>query len=172
MPYRALLRHVNGPFSPRTSGNTFSSGQNTSSITISPVMLVRSPTLPWIAGAVRPFQPFSSTNPRITSASSFAHTTKTSAIGLFVIHDLVPVRLKPPSTLRARVVMLPGSEPALGSVSPKQPIQAPVASFGRYFCFCASVPNSLIGTMTSDPWTLIIERNPESMRSTSRATRP
>jgi hypothetical protein len=60
----------------------------------------------------------------------------------------------------------------LGSVRPKQPISSPVASFGRYLRFCASVPNSLIGTMTSDPCTLIIERNPESTRSTSRATSP
>jgi len=58
----------------------------------------------------------------------------------------------------ARVVMLAGSEPAFGSVSPKQPIHSPVASFGRYFCFCASVPNALIGTITSDDCTDIIER--------------
>ena len=68
--------------------------------------------------------------------------------------------------------MPPGSEPAFGSVRPKQPIHSPVASFGRYFCFCASVPNSLMGTITSEPCTLIIERKPESTRSTSRATSP
>jgi hypothetical protein len=60
--------------------------------------------------------------------------------------------------LRARVTMLPGSEPWFGSVRPKQPIHSPRASFGRYFCFCASVPNSLIGTITSELCTLIIER--------------
>ena len=68
--------------------------------------------------------------------------------------------------------MLPGSEPALGSVSPKQPIHSPVASRGRNFRFCASVPNSLIGTITREPCTLIIERKPESTRSISRATSP
>ena len=46
--------------------------------------------------------------------------------------------------------MLPGSEPWFGSVRPKQPIHWPLASLGRYFCFCASVPNSLIGTITSE----------------------
>ena len=97
---------------------------------------------------------------------------KTSAIGLLVIQALVPVSWKPPSTFFARVVMLPGSDPSSVSVRPKQPIHSPVASFGRYFFFCASVPNSLIGTITSEPCTLIIERKPESMRSTSRATRP
>ena len=54
-------------------------------------MLVRRPTLPWMGGAVRPFMPFSNTNPRISSASSLAQMMKTSAIGLLLIHDLVPV---------------------------------------------------------------------------------
>ena len=74
--------------------------------------------------------------------------------------------------MRARVTMLPGSEPWSGSVRPKQPIHSPVASLGRYFCFVASLPNSKIGTMTSEDCTLIIERKPESTRSTSRAIRP
>ena len=82
---------MNGPFSPRTSGNAFSSGQNTSSMTISPVKLVRRPILPWIGGADSPFQPFSRMNPRISSASSLAQTMKTSAIGLLVIQVLLPV---------------------------------------------------------------------------------
>ena len=33
-----------------------------------------------------------------------------------------------------------GSEPASGSVRPKQPIHSPEASFGRYFLRCSSVP--------------------------------
>jgi len=41
---------VNGPFNPCTSGKAFSSGQNTPSITISPVMEARKPTLPWMRG--------------------------------------------------------------------------------------------------------------------------
>jgi hypothetical protein len=54
--------------------------------------------------------------------------------------------------------MLPGSEPWLGSVRPKQPISSPVASFGKYLRLVASLPNSLIGTITSEVCTLIIER--------------
>ncbi len=54
--------------------------------------------------------------------------------------------------------MLPGSLPWLGSVRPKQPTHSPRASLGRYFCFCASVPKSLIGTITRLLCTLIIER--------------
>ena len=33
-----------------------------------------------------------------------------------------------------------GSEPASGSVRPKQPISSPAARPGRYFSFCASLP--------------------------------
>ncbi len=54
--------------------------------------------------------------------------------------------------------MLPGSEPWSGSVRPKQPIHSPLASLGRYFCFWASVPNSWIGSITSELCTLIMER--------------
>ena len=54
--------------------------------------------------------------------------------------------------------MEPGSEPWSGSVRPKQPMNSPEASLGRYFCFWASVPNSLIGTITSDDCTEAIER--------------
>jgi hypothetical protein len=84
---------VNGPFNPRSSREAFSSGQKTSSSTISPVMEARRLTLPWMAGALRPFQPFSSTKPRIAPASSLAQTTNTSAIGLLVIHILLPESL-------------------------------------------------------------------------------
>src|SRR3546814_2867883 len=36
--------------------------------------------------------------------------------------------------------MLPGSEPAPGSVSPKQPTSSPLARLGRYFRRCSSDP--------------------------------
>ena len=43
--------------------------------------------------------------------------------------------------LIARVVMPAGSDPWSGSVRPKQPTHSPDASFGRYFCRWASLPN-------------------------------
>ena len=73
-------------------------------------------------------------------SSVFAQTTKTSAMGELVIHILLPVSRQPPSTVRARVCIDPGSEPWSGSVSPKQPTHSPLASRGRYFSRCASVP--------------------------------
>src|SRR5687767_15228318 len=120
-------------------------------------MEVRRPTLPWMAGALRFLKDFSSTKPRMSSPS-FAHTTNTSAIGELEIHVFVPVRLYPPGTFFARVCIEPGSEPWLGSVRPKQPIHSPLASLGKYFFFVSGLPNSKIGSMTSDDCTLIIER--------------
>ena len=73
-------------------------------------------------------------------SSFLAQTTKTSAMGELEIQFFAPERRKPPSTVRARVVMLPGSEPESGSVRPKQPMASPAASRGSHACFCASVP--------------------------------
>jgi len=111
-----------------------------------------------MAGADSPFHPFSRTNPRIVPSSSLAHTTNTSAIGELVIHIFVPLISQPPSTLRARDFIPPGSEPWSGSVSPKQPTSSPVARRGRYFCFCSSVPNVLMGCMTRLDCTDIADR--------------
>ena len=77
--------------------------------------------------------------PRILP-SSFAQTMQRSAIGAFEIHILAPLSLKPFGTFSARVTMPPGSEPKSGSVRPKQPISSALASFGRYFRRCASLP--------------------------------
>ena len=48
-------------------------------------------------------------------------------------------------SLRARVRMDPGLEPASGSVSPKQPRISPSAILGRYFCFCSSAAEGVDG---------------------------
>ena len=94
MPKRARVRQPNGPLRPETLGSRFSSGTTTPSITTSPVIEARSDSLPPIFGAERPFMPFSSTKPRISSpwAADFAQTTNTSASGALEIHILVPVR--------------------------------------------------------------------------------
>ena len=78
----------------------------------------------------------------MSPASSFAHTTSTSAIGALVIQVFEPFSRKPPSTFFARVRMEAGSEPASGSVRPKQPTNSPVRNFGRYFCRWSSDPNA------------------------------
>ena len=80
-------------------------------MTISPVGLARRLNFPSIPGVDSPFMPRSRRNPRIAPSSSFAQTTMTSAIGAFEIHILAPLNRYPPATLRALVVMDPGSEP-------------------------------------------------------------
>jgi hypothetical protein len=79
---------------PLISGNRFSSGTSTPSITISPVIEALSDNFSPIFGADRPAMPFSRTKPRIAPpcASDFAQTTKTSAMGELVIHIFEPVR--------------------------------------------------------------------------------
>mmetsp|Transcript_526 Transcript_526/g.1579 ORF Transcript_526/g.1579 Transcript_526/m.1579 type:complete len:264 (+) Transcript_526:1980-2771(+) len=159
MPKRALLRQLNGPVRPLTLGSMFSAGTLTSSIKIMPVLEARRENLPSIVGAERPGMSFSRMKPRMSPSSSLAHTTKTSASGELVIQFLEPLRMKLPSAcLRARDSMLEGSLPWLGSVRPKQPILRPEASSGRYFFFCSSEPQSLMGPMTRLDCTDMAER--------------
>ena len=65
-----------------------------------------------------------------------------------------------------------GLLPKSGSVRPKQPISSPRVIFGRYFCFCSSLPKAQIGYMASEPCTEQNERMPESQRSSSCIARP
>ena len=68
--------------------------------------------------------------------------------------------------------MLAGSLPAVGSVSPKQPISSPVAIPGSQRCFCSSRPNLWIALIASEPCTQTKVRSPESPASSSMAARP
>ena len=65
---------------------------------------------------------FSTMKPRIAPSSVRAQTIATSAIVPFVIHIFAPFRIQSEPSRRAWVRIEPGSEPASGSVSPKQPI--------------------------------------------------
>ena len=68
--------------------------------------------------------------------------------------------------------MPPGSLPAVGSVSPKQPISSPLAMPGSHCCFCSSEPCLWMALIASDPCTETKVRRPESPASSSRAVRP
>ncbi len=56
--------------------------------------------------------------------------------------------------------MLAGSEPASGSVSPKQPMASPVAIRGSHSSFCASDPCFQMAYIASDPCTETSDRTP------------
>ena len=66
----------------------------------------------------------------------------------------------------------PGSEPASGSVSPKQPIASPACIGGSQRCFCSSDPQRQIANIASDPCTETSERTPESPASSSMHVKP
>ena len=66
----------------------------------------------------------------------------------------------------------PGSDPASGSVSPKQPTASPAAIRGSHSCFCSSEPNAWMAYIASDPCTDTSDRMPESTASSSRQARP
>ena len=94
---------------------------------------------------------FSTMKPRIAPSSVLAHTIAMSAIVPFVIHIFAPFRIQSDPSRRACVRMEPGSEPASGSVSPKQPMISPVCIGGSQRSFCSSEPNFQMGNIASDP---------------------
>ena len=107
---------------------------------ISPVTEARRESLRWISAVENPGSPFSTMKPAKPGfpsprSSVRAQTTATSATGALVIHIFVPLRIQsassPARARTARVRMFAGSEPASGSVSPKQPRVVPAAMPGR-----------------------------------------
>ncbi len=141
MPYRALSRHCSAAPTPRALGSRFSLGTFTSLKTSSPVTLVRSDHLLVISGVVKPSIPRSKIIPCTRPAGFRAQTTATSANGALEIQVFEPFKIYSPSTSVRRDCMPAGLEPWSGSVRPKQPRNSPEANLGKYFCFCASVPN-------------------------------
>ncbi len=102
------------------------------------------------------FSPFSSrrstTNSVIpawrSSGSVLATRTMKSARGPLVMKVLEPL-ITYSSPSRIAVVRMPAtSEPAPGSVIPRQPIFSPFRPGSRYLRFCSSVPSRWIGGRT------------------------
>src|SRR5690606_23983644 len=61
-----------------------------------------------------------------------------------VIQFLVPFSTHSSPSLVAVQRILPASLPVLASVRPQAPIHWPLASLGRYFFFCSSLPKAMI----------------------------
>src|ERR1700761_7407988 len=121
--------------------------------------------------AVNPGVLVGTTKPR-TPSSVTAQTIATSATEPLVIHILRPLRIQSDPSRLARVVIAAGSEPASGSVSPKQPSSSPAAMPGNHCCFCSSEPNRQIANIANEPCTDTIDRIPESAASNSVHARP
>jgi hypothetical protein len=118
-----------------------------------------------------PSVPRSIKNPLIPS-SVFAQTIAKSAIEASEIHCFRPLSTQPAWTFLALVSIEAGSEPALGSVSPKQPIASPLARAGSQRRFWASEPKRQMGYMTSAEMTAIKLLRLESSLSASWHTTP
>ena len=121
---------------------------------------------------MKPGVPFSTRKPLIAPSSVRAQTMATSAIVPFVIHILAPFRIQSEPSRRACVRIEPGSEPASGSVRPKQPIASPACIGGSQRCFCSSEPHFQIENIASEPCTETALRTPESPASSSRQVSP
>ena len=63
------------------------------------------------------------------------------SVPALVMNCLAPSIVHSPSASRARVLTLPASEPASGSVSPNAPSRSPEHSRGSHSRFCSSLPN-------------------------------
>ena len=68
-------------------------------------------------------------------------TTPEMSVPALVMNCLAPSITHSPSSRRARVRVLPASEPASGSVSPNAPSGSPEHSRGSHSRFCSSLPN-------------------------------
>jgi hypothetical protein len=83
----------------------------------------------------------STRNAENLSPSIFAITRNRSAHFALEIHIFVPFSTNLSPRRSARVVAESASLPEFGSLSAYAPIHSPLVRRGRYWAFCASVPN-------------------------------
>ena len=84
-----------------------------------------------------------------------------------VMNCLAPLTTHSPPSSFAVVRVLPASEPASGSVSPKAASLRPAHSSGIHSAFCSSVPQRLIGIVPSEVWAASVMQTDESTRASS-----
>ncbi len=89
------------------------------------------------------------------------------SVPALVMNCLAPSITQWPSSWRARVLTLPASLPASGSVSPNAPSCSPEHSFGIHSRFCSSEPNSQIGWVPSEVCAHRVIATLESIRVSS-----
>jgi hypothetical protein len=90
-----------------------------------------------------------------------------------VMNCLTPLSTQWSPSRTALVRIAAASEPTCGSVRQKQPSHSPLASFFRYFSFCASVPKALIGPQTTEFCTLMmvdVAPSPAAISSSASAS--
>ena len=82
-----------------------------------------------------------SRSPPLLFVTAVITTSPEMSVPALVMNCLAPLMTHSPSSRTARVLMLPASEPASGSVNPNAPRRSPLQSRGSHRCFCSSEPN-------------------------------
>jgi len=77
-------------------------------------------------------------------------TQAVMSVPALVMKIFEPLTIQAPSRSSAAVRVLPASEPASGSVSPKAASFLPEARSGNHRCFCSSSPKRRIGIVPSE----------------------
>src|SRR5262245_6756802 len=108
-------------------------------------------------------------NPENFSPSTLANTVSTSAKPPLVIHIFSPFRTQwfPSSLNRAVDFAASASDPEPDSLKQYALIHSPEPIFGKYFCFCSSVPKRTIG---SSPILLVAPKPVENEASPDRCS--
>src|SRR5436309_8935697 len=164
-PYIAISKPC--PSSP----TRFSAGTSTFSKKSSPVDPAQMPSLFSVSAVVKPGMPRSSMNAEIplcfAPGSVFANTSAWSATFAYEIQFFEPLTMKRSPSRRAVVFIAATSEPAAGSVSPKQASFSPRACGTSQRCFCSSVAKRRRASELRPTWTEISVLNAASPRSIS-----
>ncbi len=95
------------------------------------------------------------------------HTMPEMSVPAFVMNCLAPSITHSPSSRRARVRVLPASDPASGSVRPNAPSRSPEHSRGIHSRFCSSLPNTWMGCVPSEVCAQSVIATEESTRVSS-----
>ena len=94
-------------------------------------------------------------------------TQAVMSVPAFVMKILEPLITHSPSRNSARVLVAPASEPAPGSVRPKEASLLPAARSGSSSRFWSSEPKSRIGIVPRDVCAATVIATDESMRVSS-----
>src|SRR5712691_6216119 len=149
----------------------FSAGTSTFSKKSSPVEPAQTPSLCSVSAVVKPLKPFSTRKALMplcfAPGSVFANTSVWSATDAYEIQFFWPFRTYVSPSRRAVVRIAATSDPAPGSVSPKQASFSPFACGVSQRCFCSSLAYLSSESEFSPTCTEISVRNAASPRSIS-----
>ena len=105
--------------------------------------------------------------PSASPVTAVIETQPEISVPELVMNCLAPLTTHSPPSSFAVVRTLPASEPASGSVRPKEASRLPLQSCGSHSAFCSSLPQRWIGIVPSEVWAAIVMQTEESIRASS-----